>query len=65
MNVYITAVMIVGGRLTPGYLVSHMNVMGQVMEQISLKRDVAQKAAFMVCQVVYVFLLLLCHIFRA
>ena len=48
MATYVTALMIVGCRLTPGYLLSHINVMGQIMEQLQLKRNVAQKAAFMV-----------------
>ena len=48
MGTYVTALMIVGCRLTPGYVLSHMNVMGQIMEQLQLKRNVAQKAAFMV-----------------
>ena len=48
MNTYVTAVMIVGGRLTPGYLLGHVNVMGQVHEQLQIKQDVAVTAAFMV-----------------
>ena len=48
MQTYVTALMIVGCRLTPGYLLSHINVMGQVMEQFALKKNTAQRAAFMV-----------------
>jgi hypothetical protein len=54
MGTYVTALMIVGCRLTPGYLLSHISVMGQIMEQIALKKNVAQRAAFMVIYLVLV-----------
>ena len=38
MNVYAYALMIIGGRLSAGLLFNHMSVMGQIMEQLSLKR---------------------------
>jgi hypothetical protein len=49
MYTYVTALMIVGGRLSAGLLLNHITVMGQVLEQLSLKRDVAFKDAFLVC----------------
>ena len=48
MNTYSTALMIVGGRLTAALLMNHMSVMGQVLEQLALKKDVAIKDAFLV-----------------
>jgi hypothetical protein len=47
MQTYMTAVAIVGGRLSPGVLITHMQVMGQVMEQLALKPHVHMKSAFM------------------
>ena len=49
MHVYMNAVMIVGGRLTPGKLLNHLTTMGTVMEHIGLNSDVNFKAAFLVC----------------
>ena len=49
MMVYVNAVIIVGGRLSPGILINHMTVMGQVLEKLQLKcREVNFKAAFAV-----------------
>ena len=49
VQVYLTGVMVVGGRLTPGYLMNHMNTMGQVLEAFRQNDKVNYKKAFMVC----------------
>ena len=49
MYTYVTALMIVGGRLSAGLLLNHITVMGQILEQLALKKDVAFKDAFLVC----------------
>jgi hypothetical protein len=47
MGTYVTGLMIVGGRLSAGLLMNHITVMGQVLEQLSLKKDVSFKDAFL------------------
>jgi hypothetical protein len=47
MNVYVSALMIVGTRLSAGLLLNHITVMGQIMEQLNLKKDVNFKEAFL------------------
>ena len=47
MMTYASALMIVGGRLSAGLLFNHITVMGQVLEQLALKKEVLFKDAFL------------------
>jgi hypothetical protein len=48
MNVYLTAVAIVGGRLSAGTLMLHMNTMGRVLEALYTKKGIQHNKIFLV-----------------
>ena len=49
MMVYFTAACIVGGRLTGGTIMLHVNTMGRVLEALYAKKGLQYNKIFLVC----------------